>query len=105
MTESQSFSNLSEFYAFYRTQHSDPWCRYWHYLGLSACIIGFVLLLVFEHYWWLLALPVLGYSCSWIGHLFFEKNTPATFGHPFYSFVSDWLMYRDWLLSPFKKTP
>ena len=39
-----------------------------------------------------------GYLFAWIGHLFFEKNKPATFKHPFYSFAGDWAMYRDiWL--------
>lgn len=30
-------------------------------------------------------------------HFFFEKNRPATFAHPFYSFIGDWVMYRDTL--------
>ena len=39
-----------------------------------------------------------GYAFAWVGHYFFEKNRPATFKHPFYSFVGDWAMYRDiWL--------
>ena len=39
-----------------------------------------------------------GYAFAWIGHAVFEKNKPATFKHPFYSFVGDWAMYRDiWL--------
>jgi hypothetical protein len=25
----------------------------------------------------------------------FEKNRPATFRHPFYSFAGDWVMYVD----------
>ena len=28
-----------------------------------------------------------GYGFAWVGHFFFEKNRPATFKHPFYSFV------------------
>ncbi|GAA5974066.1 hypothetical protein JCM11641_008241 [Rhodosporidiobolus odoratus] len=30
-----------------------------------------------------------GYVWAWIGHFFFEKNKPATFKHPFYSFLGD----------------
>jgi hypothetical protein len=32
---------------------------------------------------------------AWIGHFGFEKNKPASFKQPFYSFLGDWVMYRD----------
>ena len=35
------------------------------------------------------------YGFAWIGHYGFEKNRPATFKHPLYSFIGDWAMYRD----------
>jgi hypothetical protein len=43
----------------------------------------------------LLAALLSGYAFAWVGHFFFEKNRPATFSHPFYSFVGDWAMFRD----------
>ena len=46
----------------------------------------------------LLAIPIAGYSFAWIGHFFFEKNRPATFKHPFYSLLGDFVMYRDMIL-------
>ena len=36
-----------------------------------------------------------GYGCAWIGHFVFEKNKPASFKRPLYSFMGDWVMYRD----------
>jgi hypothetical protein len=36
-----------------------------------------------------------GYGFAWVGHFFFEKNRPATFKYPFYSFMGDWVMYAD----------
>ena len=36
-----------------------------------------------------------GYACAWVGHLFFEHNKPATFQYPVYSFMGDWVMYKD----------
>jgi hypothetical protein len=45
--------------------------------------------------WWLPAGLVFGYGCAWFGHYRFEKNKPATFKYPFYSFLADWVMFRD----------
>lgn len=44
---------------------------------------------------WLLAALVCGYGFAWAGHFFFEKNRPATFRHPWYSFLGDWVMFAD----------
>jgi hypothetical protein len=46
----------------------------------------------------LLTLPLIGYSFAWVGHFFFEKNRPATFTYPIYSFMGDWVMYKDFLV-------
>ncbi|MDH4290508.1 MAG: DUF962 domain-containing protein, partial [Aquincola sp.] len=32
---------------------------------------------------------------AWVGHFVFEKNKPASFKRPLYSFMGDWVMYRD----------
>jgi len=36
-----------------------------------------------------------GYGFAWVGHFGFEKNKPASFKRPLYSFMGDWVMYRD----------
>ncbi|MFJ5383628.1 Mpo1-like protein, partial [Cupriavidus sp. CER94] len=36
-----------------------------------------------------------GYAFAWVGHFGFEKNRPATFRHPFYSLMGDWVMVAD----------
>ena len=41
----------------------------------------------------LVGAPIVGYGCAWIGHFFFEKNTPATFRQPWYSLAGDWLLW------------
>ena len=97
-----NFNSLDEFYPFYLTQHANPWCRYCHYLGSTLVLIGLYVCISTGNLAGLLLLPVVGYGCAWIGHFVFEHNKPATFGHPFYSFISDWIMYRDWLLTPFR---
>ena len=38
-----------------------------------------------------------GYGFAWVGHFGFEKNKPASFKRPLYSFRGDWVMWRDML--------
>ncbi len=89
------FDSFAEFYPYYLEEHSHPVCRRLHYLGslLVLVLLGYVLA---TQQWILLwALPVIGYGFAWIGHFAFEKNQPATFKHPLYSFMGDWVMLRD----------
>lgn len=89
---------FAEFYPYYLDQHADPRCRGCHYVGSSLVLVALLGSVSTGHYWGLLLLPVLGYGCAWIGHFCFEHNKPATFEQPLFSFVADWVMYRDWLL-------
>ena len=51
--------------------------------------------LVTANGWWALGALFCGYGFAWVGHFFFEKNRPATFKHPLYSFAGDWVMFKD----------
>ncbi len=52
--------------------------------------------------WWLLAGLLCGYGFAWIGHFGFEKNKPASFKRPLYSFMGDWVMYSDMWVQGFQ---
>jgi hypothetical protein len=93
-----SFASFKEFYPFYLGEHSNVTCRRLHFVGTSGVLL-IALLVIFQQLnsMWLFALPVCGYGFAWVGHFFFEKNRPATFKHPLYSFVGDWVMYKDML--------
>ena len=34
-----------------------------------------------------------GYGFAWVSHFFIEKNKPATFTYPFFSLLSDYIMF------------
>jgi hypothetical protein len=89
------FNSLAEVYPYYLGEHQNLTCRRLHFIG-SSLVLGCLAALVVTVQWlWLPAALLCGYGFAWVGHFAFEKNKPATFRHPFYSFVSDWMMYRD----------
>jgi hypothetical protein len=93
--EIQSFA---EFYPFYLGEHSDRNCRRMHFLGSSLGLVCLAMLVRTGQPLYLLYGLLAGYACAWIGHFVFEKNKPASFKRPLYSFMGDWVMYKDmWL--------
>ncbi|MBD9367400.1 DUF962 domain-containing protein [Xanthomonas sp. XNM01] len=89
------FASFSEFYPFYLQEHANRTSRRLHFIG-SCGVLALVGVAAFTcRPWWLLAALVCGYGFAWVGHFFFEKNRPATFRHPFYSFAGDWVMFKD----------
>ena len=92
------FKSFAEFYPFYLGEHRNVTCRRLHFVGASLALVCLVMLFVSGRPQYLLYSLLCGYAFAWVGHFFFEKNRPATFKHPLYSFVGDWAMYRDiWL--------
>lgn len=98
----RSFHSFAEFYPFYLMEHSNVTCRRLHFLG-SSLALSCVALMVVTGQWGFILLGLLfGYGCAWIGHFVFEKNKPASFKRPLYSFMGDWVMYRDILVGKVK---
>ena len=95
---SQSFGSFREFYPYYLAEHSNIVCRRLHYVGSTLALACLVTAFVSGNAWWGLGALFCGYGFAWIGHFFFEKNRPATFSHPLYSFAGDWVMLRDMLI-------
>lgn len=95
---STRFSSFREFYPFYLGEHQNRTCRRLHFAG-SSLALGFIVLAVLRSQpLWLLAALVSVYALAWVGHFAFEKNRPATFRHPLYSFLGDWVMFKDMLI-------
>ncbi|XP_041027137.1 uncharacterized protein LOC121267341 [Juglans microcarpa x Juglans regia] len=87
-----NFRSLDEFWAFYVNQHSKPSTRRWHFVGMLTGIFFSLCSVVFS-WWFLFLVPFFGYGLAWYSHFFVEGNVPATFGHPFWSFICDFKMF------------
>jgi hypothetical protein len=96
------YASFREFYPFYLSEHRHPVSRRLHFLGSCGVLALVAAAALTRNGWLLLAALVCGYGFAWIGHFFFEKNRPATFKHPFYSFLGDWVMFKDILVGKVK---
>ncbi len=91
----KKFSTFEAFYPFYLSEHSNGMCRRLHFVGTSLSLACLAMFGATGHWQYLLVALLCGYAFAWAGHFFFEKNRPATFKYPFYSFAGDWVMYKD----------
>ncbi len=89
------YASFREFYPFYLSEHADRRSRRMHFAGTTLILLLMAIAFVGGNWSWLWLIPVAGYGFAWIGHFVFEKNRPATFKHPFYSLLGDWVMYFD----------
>ncbi len=98
----QHFSNFAEFYPYYLNEHRHPISRRLHFIGLLGVIGCTAMALALGNWLWLPIAMICGYGFAWTGHFFFEKNRPATFRHPLYSLLGDWVMFKDICLGRIK---
>lgn len=87
--------NYSEFYRFYLTEHRSMMSRRLHAAGSSVGIYFFSKAIRQRKAKYVVYGLLSGYACAWMGHFVFEKNKPASFKQPLYSFISDWRMLSD----------
>jgi hypothetical protein len=86
------YQSFAEFWPYYLDEHSKPATRLLHAVGSFAAIAMLIGLIAIGK-WWLFPLAFIpGYAFAWIGHFFVEKNRPATFTYPVWSFMGDWKM-------------
>lgn len=87
------FQSFAEFYPFYLGEHANRTCRRLHFVGTSLGLICFVMAALEARPALILLGLLLGYGFAWVGHFVFEKNKPASFKQPVYSFMGDWKMW------------
>lgn len=85
------------FWPRYLGEHRLRTTRALHFTG--TCLGLFLLAGAVAGSDWRLAVAALvsGYAFAWIGHAVVERNRPATFTHPWWSFISDFRMFFTWL--------
>lgn len=91
----RTLRTFAEFYPFYLSEHSNRTCRRLHFVGSTLALVCLAMLIVSGKPQYFLYGLLCGYGCAWVGHFVFEKNKPASFKRPLYSFMGDWVMYAD----------
>ena len=82
----------SEFWDFYVREHSKPLNRLLHLIGTTLGIVLLIYFLSTGRWYYFPLFFVVGYAFAWFAHFVVEKNRPATFKYPFWSFISDFKM-------------
>ena len=85
--------SFEEFWPFYVREHSHPTNRTLHFIGNSLGLVCLALVFAIGNLWFLPLGLVAGYGFAWVGHFFIERNKPASFKYPLWSFRADWKMW------------
>lgn len=93
-TTPKTYTSFEEFWPFYLSQHAHPVCRILHVVGTSLGLLIFARGVMNGYLRSFIPALVVGYGFSWVGHFFFEKNRPATFIYPRWSFLGDFKMLK-----------
>ena len=80
---------FDEFWPFYVREHSLRSTRIMHFVGTTLGMLVLAGAIAAQQWWLLLAAPIFGYGFAWISHFGIEKNKPASFKYPLWSFLAD----------------
>ena len=98
----EKYKKFKDFYPYYIEEHSKPKTKLLHFIGTSISLFFLVqLVITFDPIYLIYAL-LSGYGFAWVAHFFIEKNKPATFTYPFYSFIGDHKMFVEILMGKHK---
>ena len=89
----QEIKSFEEFWPYYVQEHSKPATRALHFAGTLSALACVAALATKGKWKWLPVALVPGYGAAWVGHFLIEKNRPATFKYPLWSFMADQKMF------------
>lgn len=92
------FNSFKEFYPYYLSEHSNPKTKLLHFIGTAISLSLFIYALSSQAYWLIPIGIIQGYAWAWVSHFFIEKNRPATFTYPRWSFMGDFVMFYEIIL-------
>ena len=96
------YTNFKDFYPYYLSEHSHKTTKLLHFIGTSISLYFlFSFFRTFDFVYIIFSL-LSGYGFAWVSHFFIEKNKPATFKYPFYSFIGDHLMFIEIIMGKHK---
>lgn len=84
-----SKTTFAAFWPDYLREHSRPATRFFHAGATLVELVCLVGLIATRDWRWLVAGLLVAYGLAWFSHLALERNRPATFRHPFLSWLAD----------------
>ncbi|ODA66182.1 hypothetical protein A7A08_02829 [Methyloligella halotolerans] len=88
--------SYDDFWQKYLRDHGRSGTRALHFLGTTLAVVCLAAAAITFRPGLVVLALVLGYGFAWFGHFVIEKNKPTMFGHPFWSFASDFRMTWLW---------
>ena len=95
MSAGERIGSFAEFWPYYLREHRQPGTRVLHLVGTTLALLLLIAAVVTGRPALLVGALLAGYGFAWVGHFVFEKNRPASFKRPLWSFMGDWRMYFD----------
>jgi hypothetical protein len=86
-------ASFAEFWPFYLGEHRQPLTRAFHFAGTNGALVLAILAALTGRPWLVVAALGVAYGMAWVSHFAIEKNRPATFRYPIWSFAGDWKMW------------
>ncbi len=93
MSDKKTLTSFEAFWPFYLGEHSLPVTRWMHFVGTTIALLNLIWAVVYLAPTYIISALISGYFFAWVSHFFVEKNRPATFTYPLWSFAADWKMW------------
>ncbi|HVK69822.1 MAG TPA: DUF962 domain-containing protein [Polyangium sp.] len=93
----KDIESFEEFWPFYVREHSLKATRTFHFAGTTAAGLTALAAIALRRPALVPIALVAGYGPAWFSHFFIEKNKPASFKYPLWSFAADWVMWSKML--------